>query len=88
MKRIIFDIAILLCVFIFPWWVAVILGILGLFLFSHFYEFIAVCVALYALYAVPSSPHILASPLWFSAIVIFTYLGIQSLHRYIILYKS
>lgn len=87
MKRIIFDISMFLSLFIFPWYVAVILALIGIFIFTQFYEFIGVGIIIYALYTIPGDS-LLTSPLWFPVFVSLLYIGIQIARRYIILYKN
>ena len=87
MKRIIFDIAMFLSIFIFPWWVPGILAFIGIFIFKHFYEFIGVGLIVYALYIVPGTS-IITSSLWFAVFVSIVFIGIQFARRYIILYKE
>ena len=87
MKRIFFDIVLFLSVFILPWWIGVILGLLGMFLFKEFYEFLAFGVVMYILYAIPGQ-EIIASQIWFHVILVCVFIGIQFLRRHAILYKN
>jgi len=87
MKRLIFDIVLIISVFTLPWWITFILALLGIFVFNNFYEFIISMSIIYALHAVKGSPQILASPLWFAVIITGIYLGIQFLKQHIILYQ-
>jgi len=87
MKRIIFDILLFLSIFILPWWVVVILAFIGIFIYTQFYEFLGVGIIIYALYAIEGS-RVIASPVWFPIFISLTYIGIQFMRRYIILYKN
>lgn len=87
MKRVIFDILIFLFIFLFPWWVSAIFAILGLFIFIEFYEFILISIIIYSLYTVPNSGF-MSSLVVFPVIVFVIYIMIQSLRKYIILYKN
>jgi hypothetical protein len=42
-QRIFFDILLFLSLFLLPWWVTIILGIVLIFRFKNFYEFIFIC---------------------------------------------
>lgn len=53
--RIIFDIVLLLCIGLAPWWATVVVGIVGALLFPRFYEILFVGAILDALY----SPYLL-----------------------------
>ena len=87
MKRIFFDIVLFLSVFIFPWWASALLALLGSFLFKEFFEFLAVGVIIYIMYAIPGK-EIFASRVWFHVILVFIFIGIQFLRRHAILYKN
>ena len=87
MKRVIFDIILFLSLFILPWWVGIILSFVGIFLFKNFIEFIVSDIIIYALYVIPGKG-LIDSPIYFSAIVLIVYLGIQVFRRKIILYKN
>ena len=65
MKRVIFDIALFLSAFIFPWWISILLLFIGIFLFKNFYEFIVDSLIIYSLYFVQGDT-LFSSPLFFS----------------------
>lgn len=88
MKRVIFDIFLFLSVFILPWYVTLFLALIGIFIFNNFYEWLAVSIVMYALYATPNGDRIINSKIYFPLIVSLTYIGVQALRRSIILYKS
>lgn len=50
MKRVIFDILLLVLLFLSPWWVGVVFAIIGLFVFKNFYEMIFSFGILYGIY--------------------------------------
>lgn len=87
MKRIIFDILLFLCIFIAPFWFNVLLLIIGIFLFDDYYEFIITGVIIFYLYSTPGVS-ITSSPLFFSSIIIISYITIQIIRDNIILYKQ
>jgi hypothetical protein len=87
MKRVIFDIILLLSVFILPWWISAVLALIGIFIFHEFYEFLAVGMIIHVLYVVPG-PRVISSDIWFPVILVGVYVAIQALRRYIILYKN
>ncbi len=49
-KRILFSIIYLYCAFILPWWLVIVLGIILLFYFKNFYDFIFAGLILDSLY--------------------------------------
>jgi hypothetical protein len=87
MKRVFFDILFVLSVFVLPWWVTLLIGMIGLFIFISYYEFIAVSVIAHTLYVVPSLG-IFSLPFWFCVLVVFIFISVQVLRRYIIFYKQ
>lgn len=87
MSRVIFDIVLFIFVFIFPWWVSVLLSLIGIFAFSNFYEFIAVGVIIFSLYSLPGD-RIISFPIIFSLAIIVLYIIIQIIRDNIILYKK
>jgi hypothetical protein len=86
-KRVIYDILLLLVIFIFPWKISIILMFIGLFAFNNFYEFIISSVIIYSLYSIPSE-RIISSPIFFPLIVIVVYSITQYIKSNIILYKK
>lgn len=87
MKRVIFDIVLLISVFVFPWWISVLLLLVGIFIFKNFIEFIVTNVIIYSLYAVPND-RLITSPVFFSALIIVLYVIVQIIRNNIILYKK
>ena len=51
--RILFDITLLIGLFVFPWWLSALVVLFGLFYFPYFYEAIGAGVVLDGLYAQP-----------------------------------
>jgi len=86
-KRIIFDVFLLLSVFVLPWWISLLLMFLGIFAFKNFYEFIVANIVVYSLYSIPS-PRWISSPLFFFSVVALSYVLIQYIKDNIILYKK
>ncbi len=87
MKRVFFDILLLVLMFLLPWWVVVALSIIGLFVFKNFYEFLLSSIIIYILYSPPESFGLNNSIFIYLGIIIF-YLLVQYLRRHIILYKN
>jgi hypothetical protein len=87
MKRVIFDIVLLLCIFTMPWWITIPLSFIGLFVFKQYYEFIITWIIMFSLFSIPG-PRLISSPMWSAIIVGVLYIGIQALKRHIILYKN
>lgn len=87
MKRGLFDLFLLLFVFILPWWVTIFMAIVGLFIFSNFYEFLITAIIIYVISTVPSESFF-SNSLYVYAVIIIFYLLVQFLRRHIILYKN
>lgn len=87
MKRVIFDILLLLCLLTLPWWVTLVAALIGLFIFKQFYEFIIAWIIMFSLFAIPGS-RIISSPILSALIIGLVYVGVQVLRRYIILYRN
>lgn len=87
MKRLFFDIILLLSVLIFPWWISIFFVFIGIFIFNNFYEFIISNIIVFSLYS-PTSGNITSSPIFFSLVTITSYLLIQFIKEHIILYKN
>lgn len=87
MKRIVFDIILFICIFIFPWWISAFIVLVGSFMFDNFYEFIVTCIIVYALYSIPGHG-LLSSPILFSIFISILYIIIQLLKNNIILYRK
>ena len=87
MKRVLFDILLLISVLMLPWWLSVVLALGGIFVFKNFYEFIVAGVIMYSLYAIPGTGF-LSSPFWFPFLIGVLYIAIQIIKRNIILYKQ
>lgn len=87
MKRAVFDVILFISLFVFPWWITALLAFVGMFVFSHFFEFIAVSVIYYAIYSIEGNV-IISSPVWFPIIICLTFFIIQVLRQHIILYKN
>ncbi len=86
-RRIILDIAILLCIFLAPWWLTIPLAIVGIFLFSHYIEFIFAMLFMYGLYGV-GGEGILSSTLWLPLILVFIYITLSFIKKYLIIYNK
>ncbi len=87
MKRVIFDIILLVSIYIFPWWVSILLVLIGVFIFDNFYEFLVSSVIVYSMYATKGD-RIISSSVFFPLIIIISYISIQSIKNNIILYKK
>lgn len=87
MKRVIFDLILFVSVFIFPWWISLFLVLVGIFLFDNFYEFIVSGVIIYSIYATKGG-QLISSPIFFSILIILSYIIIQLIRDNIILYKT
>jgi len=70
-----------------PWWVGSIFALVGIFVFKNYIEFIISGIIIYSLYII-SAKGLINSPIYFSAIILILYLGIQMLRHRIILYNN
>ena len=87
MRRILFDILILLSLFLVPWWVTGILCVIGAFIFNDFYELVIAGLIMYSLYGV-GSPRWIASTVWLPVMLIAVFFLISWLKKSIIFYKK
>lgn len=87
MKRILFDVCLLLGVFLLPWWAVLALCLLGIFLFNNFYEFIVIFLLNYAIYGQASNGWF-ASNIYLPIILIVVFLLIRALKRQFIFYQK
>lgn len=87
MKRIIFDVLMIVLLFVTPWWVTLILAVAGLFIFSSYYEFLLFSTLIYVISANVNATDFWSSLFIYSSIILF-YLLTQYLRRHIILYKN
>lgn len=87
MKRVCFDIVLFISIFIFPWWISALLMVVGISIFTNFYEFIITGSIIYSLYSIPSE-RIISNPLFYVTVVSVVYFGIQYLKDNIITYKK
>jgi len=86
-KRVIFDVVLILSAFILPWWVSGLLALIGIFIFDDFYEFVITGVIYYSLYANINNC-LISFPIFFGTIIIVTYLIIQLIKNNLFLYKK
>lgn len=50
MNRIVLNIALIISMFLLPWWITILLCILGIVFFANFYESIIIFLILYGIY--------------------------------------
>lgn len=85
MKRVFFDITLILFVFLLPWWATVVLSIVGLFMFVNFYEFLISGVIIILL----STSSIINTHTFYSyLLLILFYFFIQFLRSRMLIYKN
>ena len=65
-KRVLADLILFAAALLFPWWLPAMLGCVGLFLFTNFYEIVGVGIILDALYGMPGSG-VFTLPLWYTS---------------------
>ena len=91
MKRIIFDVILFLSVLLWPWWLTVILAIVGLWLFRDYYEFLVLGIIFFAIYnspAIKEYNQIISSPIWYPLILVILFIGAEQIKKIIILYRN
>lgn len=66
-RRVVFDCVLLLSIFLLPWWLVMVVGMIGVIIFGGFYEFIVAGIVLDLLYLPIEGGHIrfFASGLFF-----------------------
>lgn len=72
MNRVIFDIFLFLSVFLLPWWVVLVLSLVGIFIFDQYYESVVAMILLQVLYSGLSS-RVISSTFYYPLIVISVY---------------
>lgn len=87
MTRIFFDLALFLSILFLPWWANLFLAFLGLFLFKNFYEYLIYGTIVFVLFS-PMSNRTISSPVYFSIILISSFVLIEAIKRNIIFYKK
>jgi len=71
-RRVIFDAVLLISIFLLPWWIVMVIGMVGVIVFGGFYEFIVAGVFLDLLYLPIEGGHVrfFASGLFFIAFLL------------------
>lgn len=87
LKRVITDIIVLLCIFWAPWWITILIIVLGIFIFKNYVEFIFAGLIIYSLYGVGNTG-ILGSTLYLPLILVGIYLTFSFIKKYIIIYNK
>lgn len=87
MKRVFFDVLLVLCLFLVPWWAGFLLSVIGIFLFKNFYEFLLYGVFVYATYGF-ASDRLISGRLWLPAILLIIFFLIVKLKKIIIFYRQ
>lgn len=86
-KRLFFDVFLFIITFIAPWWFVVFVTLIGVHLFTDYYEFLFVSLFIYALYLY-NLPQMICAPVVFTIIVFLIFLILQEIKHFIILYKN
>lgn len=86
MKRVLFDILLFISVFTLPWWVSMILLLIGIFKFKNFYEFIIAIIFMYSLFRTDTDL-LISSPYFVLSVAFVFYIGVQYLKSNMIAYK-
>ncbi len=86
MKRVFFDIFLILALFLLPWWVGFILAIMGIFLFKNFYEFLFFSIFIYVVYGFENT-RIISSEVYLSLSLVLIFFILSNVKKYIIFYK-
>ncbi len=88
MKRVIYDIIFFLSLFALPFWISIILAILGIFLFNLYYEFIIGFLVWYSVFGLHRNLMIMGSPFLLPLVLILSFFVLSVIKRYIIIYKN
>ncbi len=64
-----------------------VLAIIGMFLFKHYYEILFASAIMYALYAIPNRD-VISSEMWFPVIISSVFILIEILKSSMIIYKN
>lgn len=86
MKRVFFDIFLIASLFLLPWWVGFFIAIIGIFIFSNFYEFIFFGIFVYVTYGFESE-RIIASRFYLPTISLLIFFLISKSKRFMVFYK-
>ncbi|MEA3399467.1 MAG: hypothetical protein U9R00_03090 [Patescibacteria group bacterium] len=81
MIRVIFDIVLFISIFIFPWWLTVLIALLGLFAFKDYYEFVGAGAIMHAIFR-------FFPALYLGIGLVAFFFLIQELKKRLILYKK
>ncbi len=87
MKRLFYDVLLLILVFTMPWWVSLLFSIIGLLIFSKYYEFLVSSIIINTLSS-PVGNYTLGKPFIIYLSIVIFYLTIEYLRSYIYLYKN
>ena len=87
MKRVLYDIFLVLSVFLLPWWTTAVFAILGFFLFKDFYEFLFIFAFMYVVYGYKGS-RVFTSPFYFSLFFIVLFFVLSFIRKQIIFYRN
>jgi len=83
MKRVLFDIFLILGLFLLPWWVGFILAFIGIFLFKNFYEFIFFGILIYIIYGFDGY-RLLFQEFWIAVILVLIFFILSRIKRSLI----
>lgn len=84
MNRVIFDIFLFLSVFLLPWWVVLILSLVGIFIFDQYYESVVAMILLQVLYSGLGS-RVISSTFYYPLIIIIVYYLLTVLKKFILI---
>lgn len=84
MKRAIFDICLFLSVLLLPWWVVLVLAVVGIYIFDQYYEAAVSMILIQIIYHTTGN-RVISSPLYFPLIVIISYFILATLKKYILI---
>ncbi|HNU95556.1 MAG TPA: hypothetical protein PLZ70_00600 [Candidatus Paceibacterota bacterium] len=87
LKRILFDLIILIAIFILPWWINIPLLFIAIFSFRNFYEFLLFSAIIFAVYSVPDG-RLISNQYFYLALVSSVFILIELFKRQIIFYKK
>ncbi len=87
MQRLLFDLLLFVSVLVFPWWLSLVLAIVGFFIFPKFIEYLICCIILFVLYSYKNGTF-WSTNIFLAFFTTFSYLLMMFLKRNIIYYKK
>lgn len=82
MNRVFFSVCLMLSVILLPWWVALAMSLIGIYVYEQYYEAVASMILVHILYGFPSTRFI-SSDLYFPILVIVLFYVLSMIKKFI-----